>query len=422
VIRGFTDIDENKHIKISKESPASSGLFYFTYFKIKKMIVSPADRLNSVSEYYFSKKLKEIAQMNAEGRNVLNLGIGNPDNPPSKATIDTLVEASKNPKNHGYQSYVGIPQLRTAFVDWYKTYFGVELNATNEILPLMGSKEGVMHISLAFLNKGDGVLVPNPGYPTYSSVSNIVEANIIEYNLTDENGWLPDFEAIEKNDLSKVKMMWVNYPNMPTGTPATMELFEKLVAFGKKHKILIINDNPYSFIQNDEQLSILAVPGAKEVALELNSLSKSQNMPGWRMGMIAGAADYIQTILTVKSNMDSGMFLPMMLAATEAIKNPKSWYNEINEHYTRRRVEAIKIMKHIGCTLNEKQVGMFIWAKIPDTFASVEELSDTILYKANVFITPGFIFGSNGSRYLRISLCTSEELLREALERIKKVL
>ena len=399
----------------------SRDFFYVIKFKIKKMIISPAQRLNSVSEYYFSKKLKEIAQMNAEGKNVLNLGIGNPDNPPSPATISALVEASKNPKSHGYQSYVGTPALRAAFVDWYKTYFGVQLNPLNEILPLMGSKEGVMHISLAFINKGDGVLVPNPGYPTYASVSNIVEANIITYDLKDENGWLPDFDAIEKNDLSKVKIMWVNYPNMPTGTRATMALFEKLVAFGKKHKILIVNDNPYSFIQNDEQLSILAVADAKDVALELNSLSKSQNMPGWRMGMIAGAADYIQTILTVKSNMDSGMFLPMMLAATEAIKNPKSWYDEINEHYTRRRVEAIKIMKHIGCELNEDQVGMFIWAKIPEKYKSVEELSDFILYNANVFVTPGFIFGSNGSRYLRISLCTSETLLQEALERIKKI-
>jgi len=386
------------------------------------MIIAAAKRLNTVSEYYFSKKLKEIAQMNADGKHVLNLGIGNPDNPPSKATIDKLVEASQHPDSHGYQSYVGTPQFRTAFAQWYKKYFKVDINPTSEILPLMGSKEGVMHVSLAFIDKGDSVLVPNPGYPTYSSVSNIVEANLIEYDLKAENGWFPDFEAIEKNDLSKVKIMWVNYPNMPTGTPATMELFEKLVAFGRKHKILIVNDNPYSFIQNDKQLSILAVPGAKEVAIELNSLSKSHNMPGWRMGMVAGAADYIQTILTVKSNMDSGMFLPMMAAATEALNNPDSWYAEINELYTRRRVKAIDIMKYLGCTLDEKQVGMFIWARIPDIFSSVEELSDRILYNANVFITPGFIFGSNGARYLRISLCTSEELLVEALERIKKTI
>jgi len=402
--------------------PLSRDFFYVIKFKSKKMIISPAQRLNAVSEYYFSKKLKEIAQMNAESKNVLNLGIGNPDNPPSSATISKLVEASQNPKSHGYQSYVGTPTLRAAFTDWYKTYFGVELNPLNEILPLMGSKEGVMHISLAFINKGDGVLVPNPGYPTYASVSNIVEANIITYDLKDENGWLPDFDAIEKNDLSSVKIMWVNYPNMPTGTRATMQLFEKLVAFGRKHKILIVNDNPYSFIQNNEQLSILAVAGAKDVALELNSLSKSQNMPGWRMGMIAGRADYIQTILTVKSNMDSGMFLPMMEAATVALQNPKSWYDEINADYTRRRVKAIEIMKYIGCELNENQVGMFIWAKISDKYNSVEELSDFILYNANVFVTPGFIFGSNGARYLRISLCTSELLLQESLERIKKIL
>ena len=283
------------------------------------MIITPAKRLNTVQEYYFSRKLKEIAQMNAEGKKVINLGIGSPDNPPSKATIDKLIETSQKPTSHGYQSYVGIPQYREAFTSWYKKYFHVDINPANEILPLMGSKEGIMHISLAFIDKGDSVLVPNPGYPTYSSVSNIVEANIIEYNLTEANDWFPDFEAIEKNDLSKVKIIWVNYPNMPTGTPATMELFEKLVAFGKKHKILIVNDNPYSFIQNDKQLSILAVNGAKEVAIELNSLSKSHNMPGWRMGMVAGAADYIQTILTVKSNMDSGMFLPMMVAAAEAL-------------------------------------------------------------------------------------------------------
>lgn len=389
---------------------------------MKKMIISPAQRLNTVSEYYFSKKLKEIAMMNADGKHVLNLGIGNPDNPPSSATIAKLVETAQKPTVHGYQGYIGIPQLREAFAGWYKTYFGVELNPANEILPLIGSKEGIMHISLAFINKGDSVLVPNPGYPTYSSVSNIVEANIIEYDLKDENGWLPDFEAIEKNDLQNVKLMWVNYPNMPTGTRASMQLFEKLVAFGKKHHILIVNDNPYSFIQNDEQLSILAVPGAKDVALELNSLSKSQNMAGWRMGMVVGRADYIQTILTVKSNMDSGMFLPMMEAATVALQNPKSWYDEINDAYTRRRIKAIAIMKHIGCTLNEDQVGMFIWARIPDKYKSVEELSDFILYNANVFVTPGFIFGSNGARYLRISLCTSEDLLQEALERIKKIL
>jgi len=386
------------------------------------MIISPAQRLNTVGEYYFSKKLKEIAQMNAEGGNVLNLGIGNPDNPPSPATISKLIETAQKQNTHGYQSYNGIPQLRGAFADWYKTYFGVELNPSNEILPLMGSKEGVMHISLAFLNKGDGVLVPNPGYPTYSSVSNIVEANIIAYDLKEENGWLPDFEAIEKNDLSNVKIMWVNYPNMPTGTKATKQLFEKLVAFGKKYSILIVNDNPYSFIQNDEQLSILAVADAKDVALELNSLSKSQNMPGWRMGMVAGKEDYIQTILTVKSNMDSGMFLPMMEAATVALQNERSWYDEINRDYTRRRVKAIDIMKYIGCDVNEDQVGMFIWARIPDRYKSVEELSNFILYNAKVFITPGFIFGSNGSRHLRISLCTSEKLLQEALERIKKIL
>lgn len=382
-------------------------------------MIFPAQRLQAVSEYYFSKKLKQIAQMKAEGKPVLNLGIGNPDNPPSPATIAALIAAAESETSHGYQGYVGIPALREGFAAWYAKYFKVELNPLNEILPLIGSKEGIMHISLAFLNKGDGVLIPNPGYPTYSSVSNIVEARIVEYDLKEENNWLPDFEAIERNGLDGVKLMWVNYPNMPTGTPASKELFEKLVAFGRKHKILICNDNPYSFIQNNEQLSILSVPGSKDIALELNSLSKSHNMAGWRMGMLAGKAEYVQHVLTVKSNMDSGMFLPLQVAAAEALKNDDDWYANLNELYTRRRVCAIEILEALGCVCDSKQVGMFVWAKIPARYQSVEELSDYVLEKANVFITPGFIFGSNGARYLRISLCTSQEELAEALCRIK---
>lgn len=382
-------------------------------------MIFPAQRLQTVSEYYFSKKLKQIAQMKADGKPVLNLGIGNPDNPPSPATIAALIAAAESDSSHGYQVYVGIPELRQGFAAWYAKYFKVDLNPANEILPLIGSKEGIMHISLAFLNKGDGVLVPNPGYPTYSSVSNIVEARIVEYDLKEENNWLPDFDAIERNGLEGVKLMWVNYPNMPTGTPASMELFERLVAFGRKHKILICNDNPYSFIQNNEQLSILAVPGAKDIALELNSLSKSHNMAGWRMGMLAGKAEYVQHVLTVKSNMDSGMFLPLQVAAAEALKNDDDWYANLNELYTRRRVCAIQILEALGCECNSSQVGMFVWAKIPTRYQSVEELSDFVLENANVFITPGFIFGSNGARYLRVSLCTSEDDLAEALRRVK---
>ncbi len=382
--------------------------------------IQPADRLNSVSEYYFSTKLKEVAEMNARGLNVISLGIGSPDMPPSAATVEALSTSAADPAVHGYQPYVGIPELRKAFADWYARWFKVELNAANEIQPLIGSKEGILHISMAFLNSGDGVLIPNPGYPTYSSVSKLVQANVIAYDLDENNNWQPDFEALEQLDLSNVKLMWVNYPNMPTGASATPELFEKLVAFGKKHGIVICNDNPYSFILNDNRLSILQVEGAKEICIELNSMSKSHNMPGWRMGMLASNAQFVEWILKVKSNIDSGQFKPMQMAAIAALNNSEEWHNEMNINlYKNRRHLAEEIMKSLGCTFDPHQVGMFLWGKIPAHYNDSAELADKVLYDARVFITPGFIFGNKGQRYVRLSLCANEKMLDEALERIK---
>ncbi len=384
--------------------------------------IKPADRLNSVSEYYFSTKLKEVAEMNAKGLNVISLGVGSPDLPPSKETVEALCNSAHEANAHGYQPYVGIPELRKAFADWYKKWFSVDLNPANEIQPLIGSKEGILHISLAFLNPGDGVLVPNPGYPTYSSVSNLVQAKVLAYDLVETNNWQPDFEAIEKMDLSNVKLMWVNYPNMPTGASATPELFEKLVAFGKKHGIIIANDNPYSFILNENRLSILQVEGAKDICIELNSMSKSHNMPGWRMGMLASNAQFVEWVLKVKSNIDSGQFKPMQLAAIAALKNTEEWHREMNINlYKNRRNLAEEILKTLGCTFDEKQVGMFLWGKIPDAYKGSGELADKVLYDAKVFITPGFIFGDKGERYVRISLCANEKMLGEALERIKLI-
>ncbi|HHT23843.1 MAG TPA: aminotransferase class I/II-fold pyridoxal phosphate-dependent enzyme [Bacteroidales bacterium] len=380
--------------------------------------IKPANRLNNVSEYYFSAKLREIAEMNANGKNVLNLGIGNPDLPPSAETIKTLCNEAQKPNVHGYQSYVGIPELREGFAKWYKRWYNVELNPITEIQPLIGSKEGILHITLAFVNPGDSILVPNPGYPTYQSVSRLAEANVISYDLVEENDWQPDFEALEKMDLSNVKLMWTNYPNMPTGTNATKELFEKLVAFGKKHGIVICNDNPYSFILNKNKMSILSVDGAKDICIELNSMSKSHNMAGWRMAMLASNAQFIKWILNVKSNVDSGMYKPMMTAAAEALKNSDKWHDEMNKVYANRRELAYRIMDKLECKYDKNQVGMFIWAKIPNKWKDAGELADKILYENNVFITPGFIFGSNGERYLRISLCSPESMLEEALRRL----
>lgn len=382
------------------------------------MNIQPAKRLDNVSEYYFSMKLREVAEMNAAGKRVLNLGIGNPDLPPSEETIETLCEEARKPNVHGYQSYAGIPELREGFAAWYRRWYGVELNPVTEIQPLIGSKEGILHITLAFVNPGEQVLVPNPGYPTYTSASRICEAEIVSYDLDENNGWQPDFDALEAMDLSRVKLMWVNYPNMPTGANATPELFEKLVAFGRKHNIVICNDNPYSFILNDEKLSILSVPDAKDICIELNSMSKSHNMAGWRVAMLASNAQFIQWVLKVKSNIDSGMFRPLMMAAAKALQNSAEWHNQMNDIYAERRKLAYKIMDALGCSYDVNQVGMFVWARIPDKYEDSGQLADKVLYGNNVFITPGFIFGDKGRRYVRISLCSPAELLSEALGRI----
>lgn len=383
--------------------------------------ITPANRVGSVQEYYFSKKLKEVAEMNAAGKNVINLGVGSPDLPPSEQTIETLCEHARKANEHGYQPYVGIPELRKGFADWYKTWYNVDLDPKTEIQPLIGSKEGILHISLAFLNPGDGVLVPNPGYPTYSSVSKLVEARLIPYELKEELGWQPDFEELEKMDLSNVKLMWTNYPNMPTGANASVELYEKLVAFGRKHGIIICNDNPYSFILNEHPLSILSIPGAKEICIEMNSMSKAHNMPGWRMAMLASNAQFVQWILKVKSNIDSGQFKPMQYAAVEALSAKKEWYDNMNRVYRSRRDLAGQIMRTLGCEYDENQVGMFLWGRIPDSAESGEAIANKGLYEANVFLTPGFIFGSRGERYIRISLCCKNETLEEALKRIENL-
>ena len=358
--------------------------------------------------------------MNAKGKNVISLGIGSPDMPPSEATIKALCENAMLPDVHGYQPTTGTPELRKAFAEWYKKWYAVELNPDTEIQPLIGSKEGILHVTLAFVNVGDAVLVPNPGYPTYTSLSKLLGAEIINYNLKEENGWMPDFEELEKMDLSRVKLMWTNYPNMPTGANASMELYEKLVDFARKHNIVIVNDNPYSFILNEKPISLLSVPGAKECCIEFNSMSKSHNMPGWRVAMLASNAQFVQWILKVKSNIDSGTFRSIQLAAVQALQNNAEWHEEMNiKLYRRRRHLAEEIMKALGCTFDEKQVGMFLWGKIPALYNNVEELTEKVLHEARVFITPGFIFGSNGARYIRISLCCKEDKLSEALDRIK---
>ena len=386
------------------------------------MNIQPAERLQNVSEYYFSRKLKEVAKMNAEGKDVISLGIGSPDMPPSEETINVLCEQAKRADVHGYQPTVGIPELRKAMADWYKRWYNVELDASTEIQPLIGSKEGILHVTLAFVNPGDQVLVPNPGYPTYTSLNKILGSEIINYNLREDNGWQPDFEELEKMDLSRVKIMWTNYPNMPTGANATMELYEQLVAFARRNNILIVNDNPYSFILNKKPLSILNVLGAKECCIEFNSMSKSHNMPGWRVGMLATNAQFVQWILKIKSNIDSGTFRPMQLAAAQAYNNSTAWHEEANINvYSRRRQLAEEIMHTLGCTFDTNQVGMFLWGRIPDSYNDVEELTERVLHEARVFITPGFIFGSNGKRYIRISLCAKEEKLAEALKRIKEL-
>jgi len=385
------------------------------------MRVKPADRTAQVQEYYFSQKLRQIDQMRQSGADIINLGIGSPDQPPSHRTIEQLASEARKPNVHGYQSYIGSPVLRKAFAGWYGKYFRVALDYESEILPLMGSKEGIMHITMAFVNPGDEVLIPNPGYPTYSSVTSLAGGTIKYYELDEKNGWHPDLEALEASDLSRVKLMWINYPHMPTGAKASPELFGKLVAFGLRHNILLCNDNPYSFILNREHFSLLAVDSAREIAIELNSLSKSHNMAGWRIGMVAGNRDYISNILKVKSNMDSGMFLPMQLAAAEALNNPESWYDSVNSLYAERRKVAESIMELLNCRFDRNQVGLFLWGQIPvevpDSSAFIEEM----LQKAHVFITPGFIFGSKGDRYIRISLCADENRLSEAKKRLENL-
>ena len=401
------------------------------------MIISPAKRTESVQEYYFSRKLKEIAQMNLDRKAcgedpVINLGIGSPDGMPPLPAIEALCQSTPQAGNHAYQSYVGLPELRQAFADWYTRWYGVHLDPKTEIQPLVGSKEAILLISLAFLDKGDKVLVPDPGYPTYSSASKLVEADIVTYDLCEKNGWMPDFDALEAMDLTGVKIMWTNYPNMPTGAPASEELYARLVEFGKKHKILICNDNPYSFILNDNPISILAQPGAKECCLELNSLSKAHNMAGWRVGMVAADKEIVGQILKVKSQMDSGMFKPLQLAAVEALRQGPEWFKELNEEYARRRVLAGEIFDLLGAEYDKDSSGMFLWGKVnPDSEllkgqcaegASIgQQMTDKILYEAGVFITPGFIFGHNGENYIRISLCAKPDVLKTAKAKIQQL-
>lgn len=383
-------------------------------------MVTTARRLESVTEYYFAGKLREIAQMQRDGKPVLNLGIGSPDLPPHPAVVAVLQSETEHPKAHGYQSYTGIPTLREAWAAWYAHYYDTTLNPDNEILPLIGSKEGIVHISMAFLEPGDVALVPNPGYPTYRAASLLAGAEVECYDLKEENDWLPDFENLEKTDPSRVKILWANYPQMPTGAPGSATVFQQLVSFAKRHNILVVNDNPYSFILNKHPRSILAADGAKEVALELNSLSKSHNMAGWRVGMVAGHADYLKAILRFKSNMDSGQFLPVQRAAIEALRLPASWYADLNAIYAERQKAAFEILKTLDCQFDNCQQGMFVWAKIPDRYRDGFELSDYLLYEKNVFLTPGGIFGSNGEQYVRVSLCSPVEILKDAVSRITR--
>ena len=384
--------------------------------------IHPAQRLSSVNEYYFSVKGKEVARLNAEGKDIISLAIGSPDMPPSARTISTLCQEVKKADAHGYQPTAGIPQLREAMADFYKRWYDVDLDPKTEIQPLIGSKEGILHTTLAFVNPGESVLVPNPGYPTYTSLSRLLGCNIINYNLRPDNDWQPNFDELEKMDLKNVKLMWTNYPNMPTGAAAQRATYAKLVDFARRHNIVVVNDNPYSFILGKEHLSILQIPGAKECCIEFNSMSKSHNMPGWRVGMLSTNAKFIGWILKVKSNIDSGTFRPLQMAAAEAYHNDNAWHEEANINvYARRRDLAGKIMHTLGCQYNESQVGMFLWGRIPDKYGNVEELTEKVLHECRVFITPGFIFGSNGERYIRISLCAKEEKLAAALERIEKV-
>ncbi|MDE6330396.1 MAG: aminotransferase class I/II-fold pyridoxal phosphate-dependent enzyme [Muribaculaceae bacterium] len=383
-----------------------------------KINISPAHRVAEVKEYYFSRKLAEVAELNARGLDIVSLGIGGPDLPPDPKVVDALCASARRDDSHGYQPFRGIAELRRAYADFYRRRYGVELDPEREVLPLIGSKEGIMHISMALLNPGDGVLLPDPGYPTYTAVSRLVGAKIYNYDLTPENGWRPDFEALEKLPLDDIKLMWVNYPHMPTGTPADEELYRQLIDFGRRHNIVIAHDNPYSFILNPEPRSILAVEGARDIAIELNSLSKSHNMAGWRMAMCATNPEFLSWIVKVKSNVDSGQFLPMMRGAVEALTLDTDWTDRLNAEYAARRVVAEKIMTALGCTFDPSQQGLFLWGRIPESAESSERFADDVLHGARVFITPGFIFGRQGERYIRISLCANLPRLEEALARI----
>ena len=384
--------------------------------------MKPASRVDSIQEYYFSRKLKEVAKLNAEGKDIISLAIGSPDMPPSKQTIDKLCAVANEPDAHGYQPTSGLPELHSAMAGFYKRTYGVDLDAKTEVQPIIGSKEGIMYVTLAFCNPGDKVLIPDPGYPTYTAVNKLFGTQIVNYDLREDNGWQPDFDKLEKMDLSGVKVMWSNYPNMPTGGNARRETFERLVAFAKEHDILVVNDNPYSLILNEHPMSIMQVPGAKDCCIEFNSMSKSHNMPGWRVAMIVGNKNFISWMFKIQSNIENGTFRGIQLAAAEAFNtNTPEWHRENNiENYRRRRVIAEDIMKALGCTFDPKQVGMFLWGKIPDRYADVEDLTEAGLHKASVFITPGFIFGNNGKRYIRISLCAKDDKMKEALERIIK--
>ena len=385
------------------------------------MDIRPSKRVENIKEYYFSKKLREVAELRAKGIDIISLGVGGPVLPPPASVIETMTEAIHNPSNHGYQPHVGVPELRNAFAKWYKRWYGVDLDPKSEIQPLIGSKEGVTHISLAFVNPGDKVLVPNPGYPTYTSISTMVGAEVIHYDLLEEADWQPDFDALEKLDLSGVKLMWLNYPHMPTGAKAKRETFEKAIDFGKRHGIVIVHDNPYSFILNSHPMSIMEIPGAKDIAIELNSLSKSHNMPGWRVGVAVSNPTFLSWLLRIKSNIDSGQFKPLMLAAAKALEEGEEWHSQLNASYAERRKVAEEIMTALGCTFDPRQSGLFLWGRIADPAISSEQLADRMLYEANVFLTPGFIFGSNGDRYIRISLCAPVATLQRALDRIKNL-
>jgi LL-diaminopimelate aminotransferase len=380
-----------------------------------------ANRLKGIGEYYFSKKLREIDELNRQGKQVVNLGIGSPDQPPHPDVIKVLGEESRKSNVHGYQSYKGSPVLRKAISDWYRRWYDVTLDPESEILPLIGSKEGIMHICMTYLDKGDEVLVPNPGYPTYSSAVKLAGGKCVDYKLKATDNYQPDFDKLEKRGLKKVKLMFVNYPQMPTGQAPSKELFEKIISFGEKHKILIVHDNPYSFILNDNPISLLTAKGAKEWAIELNSLSKSHNMAGWRIGMLCGAKERIDEVLRFKSNMDSGMFLPMQLAAATALSLGKEWHDQVNQVYRERREKVYELLNLINCTFSKQQAGLFVWARVPSSTKTGFDLSDELLYETNVFITPGGIFGSSGEKYVRVSLCATVEKLEEAIKRIKDV-